>query len=135
MPCARSAHRRRCRDGAAVLTRILVTGGSSPLGDVLVPLLAKEFEVIAVARSAASAARLRAHEVDILPHDLRAGARFPSLEAMPVVHAAGISLAHSLGSLLSRVRPGQLIVSRSASATGEGHPRREDVLTGERLLQ
>lgn len=116
------------------MTRVLLTGGSSALGDVLVPLL-RGYEVIATARSDDAAARLTTHGVEVVRYDL-AGSRQPSLpRAEVVVHLAGIALAEPLVQLLAAVRPSLTVAVSSASATVQGHPRRAAVLAGEGLLR
>lgn len=117
------------------MSRLLVTGGSSPLGDVLVPRLVQEHDVVAIARSDVAAERLHMHGVRVLRYDLHSSAAFPKLEATAMVHAAGIGFASSLSRMFQVLDLEHIVVVSSASATVIGHPRRQDVLAGEQLLQ
>lgn len=117
------------------MTRVLLTGGSSPLGDVLVPQLVCSHNVVATARSDAAAARLAQYGVEVVRYDLQSSCPPPLPPAAAVVHLAGIGLAEPLVRLVEAVRPSLTVVVSSASATVRGHPRREAVLAGEGLLR
>jgi len=117
------------------VTRVLLTGGSSPLGDVLVPQLVCSHKVVATARSDAAAARLAQYRVEVVRYDLQSSFPPPLPPAAAVVHLAGIGLAEPLVRLVEAVRPSLTVVVSSASATVRGHPRREAVLAGEGLLR
>ncbi len=117
------------------MKRVLVTGGSSPLGDVLVPRLLQEYEVIATARSSSAARRVEAHGAEPVLFDLTSGRSFPRVTVDAVVHAAGINLAGEVARAVGPISPQQIIGISSASATVDGHPRRSTVLTAEAALQ
>lgn len=117
------------------MSRVLLTGGSSPLGDVLVRRLQQDHELIAIARSDAAEQRLRASGVEVVRHDLRDTTELPPLDVHAVVHAAGIGFAELLGPLLRRAAPEHLVVISSASATVPSHPRSAAVIAGEQRLQ
>lgn len=113
---------------------VLVTGGSSPLGDVMLPVLARIFtRVIATGRSDAAMSRVAAHGAQPLAFDLR-DTTVPTVRADVLVHAAGIRLA-SGAVRLSRAAGARCTVAiSSASATAGQHPDNAEIRAAEELL-
>lgn len=116
------------------MSRVLVTGGSSPLGDLLIPRLVAEHDVIAIARSDEAAQGLSRKGIEVVRYDLEQSGPPPVPRVSAVVHAAGIGLAAALAPLLLATAPRRLVIVSSASATVPDHPRRDEVMAGERLL-
>ena len=114
---------------------ILVTGGSSALGDHVLPwLVSREVDVIATARSdvagrSVEASGARASCLDL--EDFRAAVIPP---AQVVLHLAGIRFADAAVELARQAGAQHLIAISSASATALGHPLRDRILAWEERL-
>lgn len=116
---------------------VMVTGGSSPLGDIVLPRIIQacgDESVFATARSAEAARRIRRTGAVPVPFDFSAP-RPVGKRTRTVIHLAGIKFAPGLASLMRDCGSERAIVISSASAVTEGHPNRESVLQGEALLQ
>jgi uncharacterized protein YbjT (DUF2867 family) len=111
-----------------------VTGGSSPLGELVVPRLAVGHEVWALARSEQAARlveRRGAHVVRGTLEDTEAWAGV-ARSADAVVHLAGMRLVEDL---LPHVDPGQpLTVIGSASVRNAAHPKSDELRAAEQRL-
>lgn len=115
---------------------VLVTGGSSPLGDHVLPALVAAYpRVVATARSEESTTRLTSAGANVVPLDLAAAALSCEVRAPLVVHLAGIRFARPVAALTRAVGAEALVAVSSASAAAVGHPAREDVLRGEDELR
>lgn len=114
--------------------RALVTGGSSPLGDVVLPALMDDgHDVVCAARSEQAASRCEAHGAQVLPLDLDGRVReVPTVDV--VVHMAGVGRSDAALELVARSGARALVVISSASATVAGHPDRDWILAAERRL-
>lgn len=111
---------------------VLVTGGSSPLGDHVLPALVAAYpRVAATARSEESTTRLTSAGANVVPLDLTVSAQSCEVRAPLVVHLAGIRFAGPVTTLARTVGAEALVAISSASAAVVGHPAREDVLRGE----
>lgn len=111
---------------------VLVTGGSSPLGDHVVPrLLDSGRRVAATARSKEAAARLRSRGVHVIEHTLGSGTEIAGVEATALVHLAGIRFVGDVLRLAPATRARRVVVISSASATAPGHPQRDEICAAE----
>lgn len=115
---------------------LLLTGGTSPLADYLVPRLLRDGRsVIATGRTDAADAALTERGLVTLRWDLTHSEVGQSgVRARTVLHVAGIRFAQGAARLAAEVEAEQIVAVSSASATAEGHPRRAEVLAGEAHL-
>lgn len=114
--------------------KVFVTGGSSPLGELVVPRLARDHEVTALARSDASAALVEERGATAVRGDLSVPGEWASAvgAADAVVHLAGI---RRVGPIVELVRPDQpLTVISSASVRNPAHPKSAELVDAEDRL-
>jgi nucleoside-diphosphate-sugar epimerase len=115
--------------------RVLVTGGSSRLGSVVVPQLVQTFgSVLAATRSPAAARTVRELGADPFQLDLD-DPQDPGVDADLVIHLAGINFAPAVAELVTWSHATGLIATSSASAVVQGNPNREWILAAEQQLQ
>lgn len=115
--------------------KVLVTGGSSPLGDIVLPQLVGMFgSVVATTRSPRATSRIASAGAVPIECDLR---DIPSLDldADIVVHLAGINFGAAAVTLVRMTGAKRLVAVSSASAVAPWHPRREEVLAAENRLR
>jgi nucleoside-diphosphate-sugar epimerase len=114
--------------------KLFVTGGSSPLGDHVVPrLLAHGHDVACLARSTNARDRVGRLGADPVAGDLLADGWQDALEASDcVVHLAGIRIVAPLLAVLPKDEP--VIVVSSASAANPAHPLAAAVRAGEEAV-
>lgn len=101
---------------------IFLTGGSSSLGEIVLPrLLREDRRVRALARSPTAASRVQRLGAEVVEGDLQESGWHHALRrADAVVHLAGITLAPDLARLVDSMQP--LVIVSSASATNPAHP-------------
>lgn len=103
------------------MTRVLLTGGSSPLGEALLPRLVERHGAVkCIIRSAAAAERVRRAGGDPLLGDLTT--RFDAPRADLLYHLAGIALAEEAAALALNTRVEAVVAVSSASAVVPSHP-------------
>jgi uncharacterized protein YbjT (DUF2867 family) len=113
----------------------LVTGGSSPLGDVVLPRLIEDgAHVSCIVRSSEAAGRVRSHGAHVIESDLESFEAPPGFAASRVIHLAGIALGSTALSIAQDVGASHLVAISSASATMPGHPNRSWILESEQAL-
>lgn len=113
--------------------RVLVTGGSSPLGDVVVPqLVAQGFQVTCLVRSDIAGRRCRPHSVELVMGDLDCLSLDQFTTYDKVIHLAGMRHVGAALDLASAMEVGMLVAISSASAVTVGHPNRDWLLDAER---
>lgn len=112
---------------------ILLTGGTSPLGDYLVPRLVQTGRsVVALGRTAAACDALRERGVVAVRGDLDEDQVLPAgLHARTLLHAAGMRFSVGAARLAVQIGAQQIVAVSSASASAKGHPRQQQVLAGE----
>jgi nucleoside-diphosphate-sugar epimerase len=114
---------------------VLVTGGTSPLGDhLLPPLVESGRRILATARTAAAASSLEQHGVDVAWHEFGTALRMPKARATVILHLAGIRFASELIPLARDVCAARTIAVSSASATAVNHPQRDSILAAEERI-
>jgi uncharacterized protein YbjT (DUF2867 family) len=114
---------------------ILVTGGTSALGDILMPrLLARFPEVTVIVRSEASRAQVARHSAKIVEWDLESGTTAPRVRASHLLHIGGIRHASAACQLALSAGAKHIVAISSASASAPGHPNRGWVRAGEDAL-
>ena len=112
---------------------VLVTGGTSPLGDVLMPRLISSFDsVIGVVRSREAATRMTDLGASYAIWDLNSETPPPVLKADILVHGAGIRLAQGATILGRACGTDTNVAISSASAMAPSHPSRAELLSAER---
>lgn len=114
---------------------VLVTGGSSPLGDIVLPELVRVFgSVAATSRSPKAMMRIASAGAIPIECDLR-DIKPLDLDADVVVHLAGINFGAAAAALVRMTGATRLVAISSASATATWHPRRDEVLAAEAKFQ
>jgi len=114
---------------------ILLTGGSSPLGDVLVPRLLRRYSsVTAIVRSDEAGDRLADQGLDVLRWDLESEFAPPRVAASHLLHVGGIMHAGAAKRLAQSSDVRHIVAISSASATMEGHPNRDWIIAAETCL-
>jgi nucleoside-diphosphate-sugar epimerase len=114
--------------------RVFVTGGSSPLGDVVIPRLVDAGLVCTcLVRSDRAADRVLRSGGIALEGDLsNDGWWAESKKHDSLLHMAGITLGDLIAPALENDQP--TVVVSSASATNQQHPRRAEIITCENRL-
>jgi uncharacterized protein YbjT (DUF2867 family) len=118
------------------MTLAFVTGGSSPLGERLLPvLLAEGIDVIALVRSDESARAVGASGASVLRGDLHDPSPWAASanQSDAVIHLAGIRFAPALITALPG--PKQVIAISSASVANPHHPLFADLTAHEQALR
>lgn len=111
---------------------IVLTGGSSPLGDHALPaLLATGAKIAAIARSRAAADQLARAGCTILDLDLEIPRNVRNVRAATIVHLAGIRHSAAINRLAKDIGAERIIAISSASATGPDHPSRGSIIAWE----
>jgi uncharacterized protein YbjT (DUF2867 family) len=102
---------------------VFVTGGSSPLGELVLPRLAAVHDVWALARSDAAAKLVEARGATVVTGALENGAGWPEMmrSADAVVHLAGLHLVDAIITHVDSHQP--LTVISSASVRNPAHPQ------------
>jgi uncharacterized protein YbjT (DUF2867 family) len=113
---------------------VLVTGGSSPLGEHVVRRLVRDGRhVLTVVRSDEAATRVVAAGAEVVWFDL-SDERPPLVAAPILVHLAGTAWADAAIRLRECAGAQRMIAISSASATVSGHPRQRAVVAAEQSL-
>lgn len=114
--------------------KVFVTGGSSPLGEFVVPLLSASHDVRALARSDAAAGRVRHRGAAAVEGALEDPGSWAAVahDADVVVHLAGMRFADAVVAAVDRQQP--LTVIGSASVRNQAHPLSEELRAAEARL-
>ncbi len=116
----------------AVQESAIVTGGSSTLGDVVLPRLVYRFQtVFAVVRSQRAYDCVRSVGAEPVWWDMSQGGPAPQLRATHMVHMAGIRKSAAALDLAQSAGVQYMIAISSASASAKGHPNQEWILSAE----
>lgn len=101
--------------------KVFVTGGSSPLGELVVPLLSASHDVWALARSDAAARRVRCLGATAVEGSLQDSSAWTAAaqQADAVVHLAGLRVVDALVAAIDAQQP--LTVIGSASVRNHAH--------------
>ena len=113
---------------------VFVTGGSSPLGERVLPRLCRDHEVRALARSQAAAKRVRSRGAEPVDGDIERPGDWEhaASAADAVVHLAGVKRADPVVRI---VRPAQtLTIISSASMRNPAHPLSKELIEHEKRL-
>lgn len=111
---------------------VVLTGGSSPLGDHVLPaLLATGAKVAVTARSMAAADQLARSGSTVLSVDLEAPRHLAHVRAETLLHLAGIRYAAGASRLATDIGAKRIIAISSASATAPDHPLRNSIIAWE----
>ena len=115
-------------------TTVLITGGTSPLGSLLVPrLVASGYPSMGIARSSSGMAKLQEAGISALLVNLNTATE-PPADCTTLLHLAGIDFAPQIRTWLSSRQFTRAIVISSASAGAPNHPKRDSILANEHLL-
>lgn len=111
---------------------VVLTGGSSPLGDHALPaLLATGAKVAVTARSRAATDRLARSGCAVLRVDLEAPPHVMQVRAGTLLHLAGIRYSAGASKLAKDIEAERIIAISSASAAAPDHPLRDSILSWE----
>lgn len=117
------------------MTKMLVTGGSSPLGERVLPLLDQTADVTCLARSGQAGQRIRAARptAEVITGDLDDPKWGRHVEGHDtIVHIAGIRLAEQF--LTADLTGRRVVVISSASVANPDHPLCETVMDNEQRI-
>lgn len=114
--------------------KVLLTGGTSPLGALLVPrLVASGHQTMAISRSSSGMAKLQETGISALLINLNTATE-PPADCTTLLHLAGIDFAPQIHTWLSSGQFSRAIVVSSASAVTPNHPKRDSILANEHRL-
>lgn len=116
--------------------KVFVTGGSSPLGELVLPRLAEDHDVSALARSAGSVGRVEDRGATAIRGSLEDSSTWAEyvMRSDAIVHLAGMRFVDAVVAHVGAFQP--LTVISSASVRNPAHPRSGEFLSiEERLIE